>query len=92
MAPSRAPHIALGRRARVARRSRAICSYVAGSGTFLVLGGANALSKRVLLTHVGAFLGVPVISVPAEMVNLRIEVRPHNDIVARTVGLGLPFI
>jgi hypothetical protein len=33
---------------------------LAGSRVLLVLSGANALSKRVFLTHVHAFLGVPV--------------------------------
>jgi hypothetical protein len=45
-------------------------SYIAGSGMFLVLGGTNALAQYVLLTHVRAFLGVSVILVPIEMINL----------------------
>ena len=67
-------------------------SYGAGSGMLLVFGGTNALAKRVLLTHVRAFLGVPVILVSTEVINLGIEVRPHDDVIADAVGFRLPFI
>ena len=46
----------------------------------LIFGGANALPERVLLAHVRAFLGVPVVFVSAEVVDFRIEVGPHDDV------------
>ena len=56
-----------------------------------VLRRPNPLSKRILLAHVRAFLGVPVIFVSTEMVDPRIEIGPHHD-VPWAVRLRQPFI
>ena len=56
-----------------------------------VLCRAYALSERILLAHVRAFLGVPVIFVSTEMVDPRIEIGPHHD-VPWAVRLRQPFI
>src|SRR6516164_6887326 len=66
-------------------------SYCTRSRVLLILGGANALSKRVLLTHVRAFLCVSVILVSAEMIDFRIEVGPDDDIARDAMRLGLSF-
>src|SRR5579885_3588042 len=54
----------------------------------LVLGGAHPLAFGVLLAHVGAFLGVAVIVVPLEVIDLRVEIGPYHR-AARAVALGL---
>ena len=47
---------------------------------FLVLRSPDALSERGLLAHVGACLGVSVVPVAAEVIDLRVEICPHNDV------------
>src|SRR6187200_1211120 len=54
---------------------------------FLVLGGPEAARGRILLTNIGAALGLAVIFRSIEMIDFGLEVCPH-DRVARAVRLG----
>src|SRR6516164_10451337 len=57
------------------------------SGMLFVLGSADALSLCVLLAHIGAFFGVAEVLVSAEVVNLGVEIGPHDN-VGGAVRLG----
>src|SRR5690349_5416102 len=50
------------------------------SGALLVLRGPDALRHGGLLAHVGAVLGRSVVPVAGEVIDLRVEVGPHDDV------------
>src|SRR5207244_5315038 len=62
------------------RREVAPAPLLASTGALLVLGGAHALRGGVPLAHVGASLRLAVILVAGEVVDLRLEVGPHDDV------------
>jgi len=57
------------------------------SGMLFVLGSTDALSLCILLAHKGAFLGRAEVLVSAEVVDLGVEIGPH-DSVGGAVRLG----
>src|SRR5215469_9186834 len=56
----------------------------------LVFCGAETGGGRIPLAHIGALLGVAVVAVAAEVIDLRAEIGP-DDRVAGAVALGLRF-